>query len=369
MAIIKCPECGHEVSDKAPVCPSCGVEIAGHIIKCSECGTAYFSYIASCPYCHAVNRSQDFFPRLTPTGIPEVAPRRKSSNRLGFRVWFLSFLTAFVLVAVGIVVWYVARSDKEEEAYAYAYTSSDPAVLQTYLDTYGSAPEEHRDSIEAHLKILQLSDTEWANALASRSVTAMQAYVGKYPQSIHLQEAMHVIDSIDWATAQRQNTFDAYQKYIDNHAEGEHIDEANTALQESQARTVMPDEKDDIVTLFRNFFQNISARNEAGLKSTVALFLDSFLGKNDAAPSDVVTFMKKIYKEDIVSMDWHLNNDFMIDKKKTGEGQFEYIVQFSVLQNVERTGGGSDKPVRYLVKAKVDSDHLISSFNLTKILQ
>mgnify|MGYP000565577660 CR=1 FL=1 len=32
MALIKCPECGHQISDKAPVCPNCGVEIAGKII-------------------------------------------------------------------------------------------------------------------------------------------------------------------------------------------------------------------------------------------------------------------------------------------------------------------------------------------------
>ena len=31
MAIIKCPECGNPVSDKAPYCPKCGIEIAGKI--------------------------------------------------------------------------------------------------------------------------------------------------------------------------------------------------------------------------------------------------------------------------------------------------------------------------------------------------
>ena len=41
MAIIKCPECGHQTSDKAPVCPNCGVEIAGKIIKCPYCGEIY----------------------------------------------------------------------------------------------------------------------------------------------------------------------------------------------------------------------------------------------------------------------------------------------------------------------------------------
>ena len=38
MALIKCPECGESVSDKAPNCPHCGLAIAGNIIPCPECG-------------------------------------------------------------------------------------------------------------------------------------------------------------------------------------------------------------------------------------------------------------------------------------------------------------------------------------------
>jgi len=30
MAMIKCKECGHDVSDKAISCPSCGVKISGN---------------------------------------------------------------------------------------------------------------------------------------------------------------------------------------------------------------------------------------------------------------------------------------------------------------------------------------------------
>lgn len=50
--IIKCPECGHQVSDKAPVCPSCGVEIAGHIVKCANCGEIHLLSDGICPNCH-----------------------------------------------------------------------------------------------------------------------------------------------------------------------------------------------------------------------------------------------------------------------------------------------------------------------------
>ena len=55
MAIIKCPECGHPVSDKAPTCPTCGVEIAGKITTCTNSGTVYFSTLNMSPNCHSPN--------------------------------------------------------------------------------------------------------------------------------------------------------------------------------------------------------------------------------------------------------------------------------------------------------------------------
>ena len=52
MAIIKCPECGHQISEKATRCPSCGVEIAGKVVRCEHCGEVYFNDEVLCPNCH-----------------------------------------------------------------------------------------------------------------------------------------------------------------------------------------------------------------------------------------------------------------------------------------------------------------------------
>ena len=52
MAIIKCPECGHQISEKATICPSCGVEIAGKIAKCLYCGEVFFKNDGLCPHCY-----------------------------------------------------------------------------------------------------------------------------------------------------------------------------------------------------------------------------------------------------------------------------------------------------------------------------
>ncbi len=59
MAIIKCPECGHQISEKATVCPSCGVEIAGKITKCVRCGEVYFKDVGLCPHCYTPYQLQE----------------------------------------------------------------------------------------------------------------------------------------------------------------------------------------------------------------------------------------------------------------------------------------------------------------------
>lgn len=59
MALIKCPECRKEISDKAIVCPQCGktaacvdpaLEDAKSVI-CEECGAEIPEGAAACPNC------------------------------------------------------------------------------------------------------------------------------------------------------------------------------------------------------------------------------------------------------------------------------------------------------------------------------
>ena len=54
MAIIKCPECGQQISDEATVCPICGEKIAGNIVKCTKCGEVYFKDYGICPHCYSI---------------------------------------------------------------------------------------------------------------------------------------------------------------------------------------------------------------------------------------------------------------------------------------------------------------------------
>ena len=59
MALIKCKECGHEVSDKASACPNCGCPIE-KINYCVECGQLFPDDMNECPNCGSPKEEVDF---------------------------------------------------------------------------------------------------------------------------------------------------------------------------------------------------------------------------------------------------------------------------------------------------------------------
>ena len=415
MAIIKCPECGRQISDKAPTCPSCGVEIAGKTTKCPNCGEVYFNYLEMCPNCQTPNPTLvGGRGGITPTpSVPEqsigqVAPVQQSARRtmqqterpgmpatpppppvhpttnngnggeqnpekkepekkMSVRSILIISLIFSVLVC-GILYYFYdnANKNKEMEAYEYAMQSSDPMVLQSYLDTYKDADEAHRDSITAHLDQLKQNDQDWTNAVVSGSKDALQAYLQKYPNSIHKQEAINKIDSIDWNVAKNADTADAYQTYLDAHRDGSHIEEAENALKKVKGRDLQPEEKEYITGLYRQFFQSINSRDGDGLLANCEDILSSLLGKNSAPKSDIVTFMDKLYKEDVANMNWHINNDYQIKKREIGDSEYEYQVVFTAKQAIDKTDGSKHEQL-FKISSTVSPDLKISSFNMSKV--
>ena len=123
-----------------------------------------------------------------------------------------------------------------------------------------------------------------------------------------------------------------------------------------------------ISTVFRKFFQSINSKDEDGLTSTVSSLLTSFLGKQDATKSDVVTFLNKLYNDEVANMNFHLLNDYKIDKKEIGDEEYEYTVNFSANQDVENTAAETSSS-HFKIKAKVDPNGKITEFNMTRIIE
>lgn len=375
MAIIKCPECGHQISDKASICPVCGVKIENNIIKCPHCGNVYLKDQPTCPVCHqsplasTIATQQPAIPvqpQIQPSqsaAAEQQAPRKSNKNKI-----------IAIIIAVAIIIaggyWYASSMNSlhgdEETAYVNAMNSSDPAVLQDYLDSFKDAPQEHIDSIQAHLEILKMNDTEWTNAIISNSKTALQQYIDNHPNSLHKTEALHKIDSIDWAQCSRQNTPEAYQAYLTEHSEGEHIVEAQEKLDKLDATTVGADDKQVVNSAFQQFFRGINNNDEMGITSAVSSTLH-FLTNPNATKQDVISFLHKLHKDDVRSLTWRANNDYNIKKKDMGDNTYEYDVEFTVDESVSYINSDNDKFNQYKVRGHVDSNGKISSLQLVKI--
>lgn len=227
----------------------------------------------------------------------------------------------------------------------------------------------HRDKISQQLAQLKQSELDWTNTMVSGSKTALADYLSKYPNSIHKAEAERKIDSLDWLVAKKANTAEAYNLYVTEHPNGVYIDEANNSLNVAKTKNITPKEKEMLALVFRSVFRSINDRDDEGLTSNFSDFLSSFLGKSNASKSDVIAFLNKIYKDDITAMEWRANNDMKITKREIGIDEYEYSVDFSAKQKIEREDEDKETEANYRIKAKVNPDGKITELNMVKVIK
>lgn len=369
------------MSDRAKTCPSCGIDIAGKITRCPDCGEIIFKDQATCPNCNctinggaayvAPSESVATTVRQEPVKPIPVAPPRKpkKKKKTGAIVFVTAVVIALIVFFVGFYFYKTQEEQNEMRAYENAYVSDQPAVLQNYLDMYAQAPKAHRDSINAHLTALKQIDIDWANALVSGSKAELEKYMKRHPNSVHNVEAKLQIDSLDWVAACQTDTPESYQAYISAHYDGAHYDEAMQAYEHLEAQQVRDTDKQMVSELFANYYRALSNRDESMLTATLANVLTSFLHKEQATKTDVMQYMHKLYEEDVEKIVFTLNNDWKIDKKSEGDGQFSYSVDFSVDQKIERDDESKERFCTYKVQAKVSPDCKISELNMRKIVQ
>lgn len=388
MSIIKCPECGHQISDKAPTCPNCGVEIADKVTRCPECGEVFFKDDAVCPNCHRPLSQQTArpaettaAPKAVPLAAPQVpatppptnkttsnptAPAKKKSG--GWIALLVSFIIALLVCGICFYMYKNAQDRKELQEYEFAVKSEDPLILQSYLDTYKDAPQEHIDAIAAHLQQIKQNDLDWQNAYVSNSKSMLLDYLSKHPDSPHKAKAAQKIDSLDWAQASSLNTIEAYQAYLAEHQDGDHYNEAEDNMKALKVKEVSSEERSMIGQLFRRFFVSINERDEATLVTTVADEL-TLLDKEQASQADVVQMMEKMYKEDVSNLIWRLNKDYNISKREVGDNRYEYSVSFTANKEEQHTDAANNKNSQYRVNAKVNPNGRISELKMSKIVE
>jgi hypothetical protein len=271
-------------------------------------------------------------------------------------------------VFVGYYFYLHTQQQNEQYAYENALQSSEPAVLQNFLDIYVEASQAHRDTIMAHLEMLKQIDLEWNNAVMTRSKTALLKYVQLHPESVHVTEARLMIDSLDWIQAAMDNTIDSYRNYMESHSDGLHYDDAKMNYDKLNQRLVTPAEEEMIAKLFSNYFSSLAKDDETSLLSTLGTVIRTFFNRQNVTKADVIQYMKQLHQPDIATMNFLLGNDWKIDKiENIDTGEMEYAVTFSVDQRIDRSDPTQERLATYKVSAKVSPEGKIVDLNMKKI--
>lgn len=106
MALLKCTECGHEVSDRASACPNCGCPIEKGKC-CVECGQPILEGVNECPNCGCP--TQDKFTH-------DIESPKKSKNCL---LWLISILALAVLLGCGYYFYNKTNGTLIEQVHPY----------------------------------------------------------------------------------------------------------------------------------------------------------------------------------------------------------------------------------------------------------
>ena len=83
MALISCPQCGKQISDKAEKCPGCQYEMKKkNTVKCSECGNDIPADVKVCPLC----------------GCP-LETHEESEKKSNKKLWIIASIAVVVIIA------------------------------------------------------------------------------------------------------------------------------------------------------------------------------------------------------------------------------------------------------------------------------
>lgn len=407
--IIKCPECGHQVSDKAPICPSCGVEIAGHLIKCSYCGEIYLKEDAVCPNCHhsastdnSVNEddvktepvkddsqnngdyseaetssvelvvsaesieeeprldgtpTQDTLTIESPSSDAEVStddmivkPESKNNNHTPL---FVSLLIALVICAVLLFFYKRGNDNHEAEEYKIALKSNNRQVMEQYLEDYPNAPLIHINSIRDLLKQTQQNNDEWGRVIQQNTIASYKAYLETHPNTSYKNEILKRVEELYWNEVVNQNTEAAYLGYREKYPKGIHVKEADEKLKIMLDNTSTPSEEKVAVSAVRQFLQGLNSKSTSKIEGVTASSFN-FLGAGGASIADVSKYMReKLYQADVKEITWQLGTVLNATTDKLDDGTTVQKITIPARLEIVREGGkGSNK---YTIKAQIEN--------------
>lgn len=121
MAMIQCPECGQEISDKAKKCIHCGKvfveeEVLKEEIKCGECGAILSETDEMCPNCGCpVERKASEYVKPQQVEVTNIKMTAKTKKMV------VAVVIAIIICLVGGIGYKIYSENKAEQEYQNVY--------------------------------------------------------------------------------------------------------------------------------------------------------------------------------------------------------------------------------------------------------
>lgn len=166
MAMIKCPYCGQEISDKATKCVHCGqelVEVARSKKICSECGKEVDPSAKFCPYCGYPFQDVKEEPNIQKVEVSKISIEKSSIKKVLFGVMGVVIVVMIIIGGMNI------NKKQEAEIAAEKYQDTLNNAAATML--IGGLSAEHSASL--------IHDV-WYNTIYEEDSSETDAYTKNY---------------------------------------------------------------------------------------------------------------------------------------------------------------------------------------------
>ncbi len=154
MAMIQCPECGHEISDKAKKCIHCGkvfVEekpVNGNI-KCSECGAILTETDEICPNCGCPVEKEEAKPQQVEVASIRMATKTKKI--------IIGIIIAVIVCIGGGIGYKIFAENRAEQTYRESFNEYINNLRQVQLLTLSGGGDAE--------SLCNLTLRVWGNAI------------------------------------------------------------------------------------------------------------------------------------------------------------------------------------------------------------
>ncbi|BEG98509.1 zinc ribbon domain-containing protein [Bacteroides sedimenti] len=290
MALIKCPECGESVSDKAAACPHCGIAISGNIIKCPECGEYVFADLTSCPKCafplkdeNNVENEDTVTLNLydkkkdePKSGITLVEVEKLFENKqyipafekinavLSVTPYNEEYLKLKTAIIYGLCNSSLDKASEllQQKKYTEALSEVHSALryaphsneLKIMADEINRAKSRRRIKITTIVVVLVVAaisgiafsaynynlksneEEAWSVAKDSATVTSLQRYMEDYPGGEHAFEAEKMLmqlkqaDTDYWENIKQSGDVAKFEEYKSKFPQGQYLAQANSSI-------------------------------------------------------------------------------------------------------------------------------------------